>query len=111
MRKDYQKQLEYQRAWYSRNAEKARAWNKSRRIKMHDWWIEFKKTLSCKICGESHPACLDFHHKDPNEKEINIGNVLSLGWSKDRILKEITKCDVLCANCHRKHHWDERHPV
>ena len=30
-------------------------------------------------------------------------------WSLDRIKSEAAKCDILCANCHRKLHYDEKH--
>lgn len=61
----------------------------------------------CVRCGEKHPACLDFHHRDGKESKLgNIGQFRKFGT--DRLLAEIAKCDVLCANCHRKHHYDER---
>jgi hypothetical protein len=60
----------------------------------------------CMQCGEKHPACLDFHHRNPEEKEGHIGEFRKFGTK--RLLAEIAKCDVLCANCHRKFHYDER---
>jgi hypothetical protein len=71
------------------------------------WWIDFKSTKSCEVCGESAPECLHFHHIDPATKDIDLGRAASNGWSKERILAEVAKCRVLCANCHLKHHWDE----
>lgn len=59
----------------------------------------------CIRCGESDLWCLDFHHRDPTEKEGNLGQIRRFGI--DRIKAEIAKCDVLCANCHRKHHHSE----
>jgi hypothetical protein len=57
-------------------------------------------------CGFNHPAALDFHHVDPKEKENNIHRLVSDGrWA--RVYEEIKKCIVLCANCHRLHHYDE----
>ena len=56
----------------------------------------------CLICGETEPVCLDFHHKNPNEKDFTIGKRVSR--SKDNLLMEINKCVCLCANCHRKVH-------
>ena len=52
----------------------------------------------------------DFHHRDPKTKIKNIGELLqsrnSLNMSK-KLLEELDKCDLLCANCHRrKHHRD-----
>jgi len=64
----------------------------------------------CVRCGESDLACLDFHHRDGGiTKEGHIGFIRR--FSVERILAEIVKCDVLCANCHRKHHRDERERV
>jgi len=70
------------------------------------WYREYKTTLKCSKCGESHPSTLDFHHKNPNEKEFNISNELYNGYDVEKIKKEIEKCIVLCSNCHRKLHWD-----
>jgi len=61
-------------------------------------------------CGESNPLVLDFDHKDPNKKSFTIGSVARKGWSLEVLYKEIDKCDVVCANCHRirtarQHGW------
>lgn len=76
----------------------------SRRQELRKWFKELKKTLSCGECGEQRTPCLDFHHKDPLQKEINISQSHNKGWGKERILAEIAKCEVLCSNCHRCRH-------
>lgn len=53
-------------------------------------------------------ACLEFHHKDPSKKEVTLSRAVNNGWSIERMEKEIAKCVVLCANCHRKLHYEER---
>lgn len=78
---------------------------KSRKI-ISEWLSEYKSNLSCSTCGESHIACLDFHHKDPSHKEIAISSAVN--YSIQRIKYELEKCIVLCSNCHRKHHYNER---
>lgn len=70
-------------------------------------WRAFKATLKCTTCGFAHPAALDFHHEDPSKKEANIHNLLQSGRFT-KVYEEIKKCIVLCANCHRIHHHDER---
>lgn len=67
---------------------------------------EWKRTLSCILCGEPSSCCLDFHHVNPEEKEIAINKAVE-HWSWDRIMKEINKCVVVCSNCHRKIHAGE----
>ena len=75
----------------------------ARNNKMYERFQEFKKTLSCEKCGENEPSCLDFHHKDSKQKSFTISeSVAQVGW--DRLMEEIKKCAVLCANCHRKLH-------
>lgn len=50
----------------------------------------------------SHPAVYDFHHMDPNEKDINFSSVKYWKWGK--IVDELNKCNLLCSNCHRIEH-------
>lgn len=62
----------------------------------------------CEKCGyDKNIAALDFHHTDPNEKEIKL-DVRNLANTKmEKLIKEAVKCDLLCSNCHREtHHPD-----
>jgi hypothetical protein len=68
--------------------------------------VEYKMKNPCK-CGESHPAALDFHHRDVSTKSFDISTGLSRGYSWDKMAKEIAKCDVICRNCHSILHWGE----
>lgn len=52
-------------------------------------------------CGQRFPPyVMDFDHRDPGKK---VGNVASMavGSSVERLMEEIEKCDIVCANCHR----------
>lgn len=90
-----------------RNLEQEREYVRKRRTERRAWFDEILSKLSCQ-CGENHPATLDFHHRNPMEKESEVGKMLGDLRSKESILLEISKCDVMCANCHRKHHYNER---
>lgn len=57
----------------------------------------------CEHCGFTDIRALDFHHKDPTQKEYNIS--MMLYFSQERIKLEIEKCSVLCSNCHRIEHY------
>ncbi len=93
------------REWYHRNAEHAKSVVTERKKLIREWMTEFKSHLSCNKCGENHPATIEFHHKDPKDKDIELSKVANNGWSIERIQKEIAKCEVLCSNCHRKEHY------
>ncbi len=98
----------YNRDYYQRNRnsllEKQREKNRRFAENRRKWLIEYKKTLSCVRCGENHPATFNFHHKITSEKSFEIGNAICLGVSLKRLMAEIEKCEVLCANCHAKEH-------
>ena len=94
--------------WYCKNASRKIAWQQRRRVELRAWLHELKATLRCETCEESAPECLHFHHANPEEKELDVSTLLSNGSSKARILEELAKCHVLCANCHLKQHWRER---
>ena len=76
---------------------------KKRKEELRDFVKSFKK--ECTKCGYNKTYwALDFHHKDPSEKEELIGKTVIRGWSKERIKKEIDKCIVVCKNCHAEIH-------
>jgi predicted HNH restriction endonuclease len=56
------------------------------------------------ICGYGHcPEALDFHHRDPKQKSFGL-SVRGLTRSWEKIQKELDKCILVCANCHREIH-------
>ncbi len=105
MRKTKEGRKEYSREYYLKNKERIRARSKQSRQDRRNWFTEIKSEMKCNRCGFSHTAALDFHHKDPGEKEFKISDIRH--GSKEKILKEINKCEILCANCHRVHHYKE----
>jgi hypothetical protein len=112
--KDPEKRREQWNAWYQRNKsdpsykQKIREFDKDRRKKLVEWFNETKSGLECKRCGFSHPAALDFHHRNPEEKLYEVSVMPFRSISKKKILEEMDKCDVYCANCHRILHWEEK---
>jgi hypothetical protein len=60
-----------------------------------------KHEKGCATCGETDPRCLDFHHL--HDKKRAIGDAVK-SWNIDRVIREMFKCIILCANCHRKLH-------
>ncbi|QNR53844.1 hypothetical protein phiK7A1_054 [Pseudomonas phage phiK7A1] len=67
-------------------------------------WLVEQKGGGCTLCGYSEcTAALEFHHKDPSQKDFQINKRWSM--TKEAILLEIEKCVLLCANCHRETHW------
>lgn len=60
----------------------------------------------CEICGyNKYVGSLDFHHLDPSKKEFNLTCSVLNSCSHEYILKELDKCMLVCANCHRELHW------
>ena len=61
----------------------------------------------CKVCGYSkYYGALEFHHRDTTEKEFDWRKMRLV--SKDKLTQELDKCDLLCANCHREVHYEQR---
>lgn len=85
---------------YIKNRQREIAKRNKRRSDLIKKLREFKKTLKCEKCCENDWRCLDFHHL--KDKQFVISEMPRLGYCFTNILKEIEKCMVLCANCHRK---------
>lgn len=67
-----------------------------------------EKGNQCEVCGYSkNSAALEFHHKDPNNKEFSITLRECSNHSLQKLKDEVVKCSLLCANCHREYHNPE----
>jgi hypothetical protein len=53
---------------------------------------------------------MDLDHREGRDKRIEVAQIVALNWGKDRLLAEIEKCDVVCANCHRERTCGRRRP-
>jgi hypothetical protein len=101
------KHKKYSREHYLANKVARQAKLRARRKELKAEWDEYKASLICIKCGFSHPAALDFHHRDAKNKESIVSKLIGDGCFT-RAKKEAAKCDVLCANCHRIHHYEEK---
>lgn len=77
--------------------------------RMKNYRVRLKKRMlyvmgdKCQVCGyDKCQAALEFHHINPKEKEFNMARIYPKNWNK--IIKELKKCTLLCANCHRELH-------
>ena len=75
---------------------------KRRRAQIRMWFQKYKTALICSCCPERDPACLTFHHRKPANKHFDVSDGVTKGKAIVVIIREIAKCDVLCANCHLK---------
>ena len=72
--------------------------NRKNRNRLHLY--NYLKDKSCVDCGETDPVVLDFDHI--KDKKYNISYLIALGYSISKIDEEINKCEIRCANCHRR---------
>lgn len=96
----------YGRRWYSQNKEKVikqvAIRRKNTKRKSKKYVLNFLKNHPCNVCGISDPAVLEFDHVNRKTKKTEISKLIAGGYSFKVIRDEIKKCQVLCANCHRK---------
>jgi len=70
----------------------------------------YKMEIGCELCGyAAHSAALHLDHINPEEKLVTVSRMISEGHSFDAIDAELSKCRVLCANCHSIHTYESEH--
>jgi len=86
---------------YYRNREKIILKNNLRKIQYKESIAALKRDIPCKDCGNSYdPVAMDFDHVR-GEKFMDIAKMTVRGFPLEKIKKEIEKCDLVCAVCHR----------
>lgn len=75
--------------------------SKSQKKENKEWYKAIRSTYNCLACGENDDAVLEFHHRDPKEKEGTISGMVRSGVPLKKVREEAAKCDIVCSNCHK----------
>ena len=104
-----QKAREDSKRHYERNKFAYIARNSVKKSQLRDFLHKYKEFHGCGDCGSKFPYyVLDFDHRDPNNKSYQPAKLSETG-SWEKMLAEINKCDVVCANCHRERTHQKNH--
>ncbi len=84
----------------SKYIRKAQKWNGDQRLKLQRLILGYLVDHPCIDCGERDPVVLDFDHVA--DKVKGVAEMLKNCYSIKSVVVEIAKCEVRCANCHRR---------
>lgn len=103
--KDITKQREASRRHYAKHRQRvietAKKYSKAARDRTRALINDHLKANPCVDCGETNTIVLEFDHIG-DDKDFNLSDAARNGYGIKRIKEEIAKCEVRCANCHRK---------
>ena len=91
---------------HARHKETLRGYKKKFRLRNKLRVLEYLRRHSCVDCGETDPVVLEFDHQ--GEKREDIASMVRWQTSWKAMEKEISRCQVRCANCHRRKTARER---
>lgn len=101
------KVLAINRRYREKHPDQYKKWSRTKLENRAKRFLDYKSTLKCLTCGENDPICLDFHHEGNEKAEGGVARLAThSSWNK--VMEEVNKCVVLCSNCHRKKHRDEK---
>jgi hypothetical protein len=96
---------EYNRDYHVKTVHKRRASVRAKYLRVtarnHAYVDAYLSTHPCVDCGETDLIVLEFDHVR-GTKTKNVGDMISREWSVERLQAEIDKCEVRCANDHRR---------
>lgn len=97
--KDIEKQRAAIRRHYYANREMYIEKAQRRRRELRQWLYELKQASPCSDCKIKYPYfVMDFDHL--GDKDMTINRLINYGSAK-RLKEELTKCELVCSNCHR----------
>ena len=108
-----EKQKVYWKKWYLKNKARHIANNANltaKLIERNKKWVNEKKAVPCKDCGiQYQPWIMQFDHL--NNKEENVSVMVRNAVSIKKLEIEISKCEVVCANCHANRTYNRRNNI
>ena len=97
----------YDRAYHAKTRDvrivQKRLWKRE----MTRWLWELKQAPCADCSGLFHPAAMQFDHRPGTKKNFEVSYAIGR-YSRDRVLDEIAKCDLVCANCHAVRTFNRR---
>jgi hypothetical protein len=105
--KDREKQREASRRHYAKHRDKviakAKVLSKKAKDRARAYITAYLEANPCVDCGETNIIVLEFDHVgEEGTKKFNISDATRLGYGMPKLKAEMAKCEVRCANCHRK---------
>jgi hypothetical protein len=96
-----EKQRKYSRDYYYRNQKDQITRNTKKKNDIRDYIKQYKESRGCMDCGNKFPYyVLDLDHREGTDKKFTPAHLhRTNSWEK--MIEELKKCDVVCANCHR----------
>lgn len=100
---------EYMKNYYKRKPEKYKK-HKDDYVRLNDniWILKAQSLVAqrliygCMDCKELDPIVLEFDHRDSSTKKFSISSLMKRKVTEAELIEELNKCDVVCANCHRR---------
>lgn len=102
----WSKKKQKRQEWYERNRIIQTEKQKQKKRQRKSDCINYLGGVCFNCKSSFHPSVYEFHHRNPKEKDRDPSKLMLLKW--ETIIKELDKCDLLCANCHRlvHHTWE-----
>ena len=102
-------QRKHSLSYYRKNKGAQLLRNKNKKQQISDYMTMYKEFRGCMDCGGKFPSfVLVLDHRDPSIKKFTPSRLAKNG-SWDKMIEELKKCDVVCANCHRIRTHDNNH--
>jgi hypothetical protein len=102
-------QRTYDAAWYQANKSRRRTKVREDRAAHGAWMDSLKEGKACADCGEIYPPyVMEWDHLPGFVKTMVLADTRRAAHSKKRILEELEKCELVCANCHRERTFGKR---
>lgn len=102
--KNREQQLEAQRRYYAEHREKQAHQQRDRRQRTRKYVIEVKTAAVCTDCKIDYPHyVLHFDHIS-DDKVMDV-NRLAREGNMEKLIAEMAKCEIVCANCHAHRTW------